>query len=517
MSSLDLKKTSTTTKPEEKDDVVKKEKVVSFDIEEKVVCKEEEWDGSIDSSVIHGAINISKNGLGAVSLFIAGGFYEGGLVFGGFILVISCILSATSFFIVGKCCHLTNSSSYADIFKCAFGEHLGWICSMIIGLFTTNILVLYVLILGMFSQGAFDHWHLLNWIPNDDSGKVWKNIFLIALIAFTIAIPLAFLKHLKYFKYTSSFGLFSLIYACLLHFFVASLGMNEKPESGQINMGPRGVLNSVIFFATFIGGFNCHFNAANYYKSTGCNIKKFRLIIMISFSFMFCINMVMGYSAFFNNPAFYSKHSDPPSIVLFNGSKNSSLQAAGILGCLFIGLNIAFGFGLVGFATRLSLNEFLNFLGSKFEMCSRFRCAPQRDGVKDDPEMDAEDTTNSSSLIIENETSLQAQTDTRHVPLTCTVIAIVLGIASILLGAAKGNPDVSVSACCLALNIAVAVFGTNVALTMPGFIYYKILIKQKDYKMTTLDYAIVSSLIGVGSFASIAGIAKLFISAKQLN
>jgi len=149
-------------------DVKQAKNTVTFQICDKEI-EEDKWDGTIDSSVVHGAINISKNGLGAVSLFIAAGFFEGGLVFGGFILLISCILSATSFFIIGKCCHLTNSSSYTEIFKYAFGEKFGWVCSMIIGLFTTNILILYVLVLGLFSQAAFDKWHMLDWIHDDEA------------------------------------------------------------------------------------------------------------------------------------------------------------------------------------------------------------------------------------------------------------------------------------------------------------------------------------------------------------
>ena len=82
---------------------------------------------------------------------------------------------------------------------------------------------------------------------------------------------------------------------------------------------------------------------------------------------MLLVNVVMGYCGFFNRPSAFAKHDDPPSIVLFNDDPRTSLQAAGLLGSLFIALNIAFGFGLVGFATRLSLNEFLQFLGTKFE------------------------------------------------------------------------------------------------------------------------------------------------------
>lgn len=474
-------------------------KMSALEIEQKEF-EEEKWDGSIDSSVIHGAINVSKNGLGAVSLFIAGGFYEGGLVFGGFILIISCILSATSFFIIAKCCHLTNSSSYTDIFKKAFGEKFGWICSMIIGLFTTNILILYVLVLGLFSQTAFVQWHLLDWVDDDEAGT-WKNIFLIAMISVVIAIPLSFLKELKYFKYTSSFGLFSLIYASFLHFTVCILGMNQEASPGEVNLGPRGFWNSIIFFATFIGGFNCHFNAANYYKSTGCNIKKFRLIVMISFSFMLCVNVVMGYCAFFNNPSFFGGETrGNPSIVIFHGDGRKSLQAAGILGSFFIALNIAFGFGLVGFATRLSLNEFLRFLGNKFEMCSQFRC----DSDSTDP-----DDSNSSNLI--DQRSNESQADDRHIPLTCVVIFIVMCIAAAFILASKGNPNASVGACSLALNIAVAVFGTNVALTLPGLIYYKILKQRKDFEFTTHDWIIVCSLIGVGLIATFAGVINIFI------
>jgi len=485
-------------------------KAIGLEVTEKEVEKDE-WDGSIDSTVIHGAINISKNGLGAVSLFIAGGFYEGGLVFGGFMLLMSCILSATSFFIIAKCCHLTNSSSYTEIFKRAFGERFGWVCSMIIGLFTTNILVLYVLVLGLFSLSAFERWHLLDWIPDEENSEgkpvqTWKNIFLIAVISVCIAIPLSFLKELKYFKYTSSFGLFSLIFAFFLHFFVCILGMNDKPEEDAINYGPRGFWNSIIFFAVFIGGFNCHFNAANYYKSTGCNIKKFRLIVMISFSFMLLVNVVMGYCAFFNRPSAFAKHEDPPSILLFNNDSRTSLQAAGLLGSLFIALNIAFGFGLVGFATRLSLNEFCQFLVTKFEMFSRFTGASKH--VNDDPSIDSDN--NNATLL--DQRSNASQTNDRHVPLTCTVIFIVVVISTLFIVASRGNPGVSIGACSLALNIAVAVFGTNVALTLPGFIYYKIVQNTKDYEITTQDWVIIFSLIGVGIFASVAGILKIFIS-----
>jgi len=501
------------------EDVKKPTNAMAFEVNDKEV-EENEWDGSIDSSVIHGAINVSKNGLGAVSLFIAAGFYEGGLVFGGLILIVSCILSATSFFIIAKCCHLTNSSSYTEIFKRAFGERFGWVCSMIIGLFTTNILVLYVLVLGVFSLSAFEQWHLLDWIPDDMNSegepvKTWKNIFLITVISVAIAIPLSFLKELKYFKYTSSFGLLSLIFASFLHFSICILGENDTPAEGAINYGPRGPWNSCIFFAVFIGGFNCHFNAANYYKSTGCNIKKFRLIVMISFSFMLAVNLMMGYSAFFNRPSAFVDHSDPPSIMLFNDDPRSLIQIAGLIGCLGIALNIAFGFGLVGFATRLSLNEFIQFLGTKFDICSRFTAGTSKSKsskkINDDPSIE-DDNSGDVTLLASDQRSNANQTDDRHVPLTCAVIFIVVIISALFIIASRGNPGVSIGACSLALNIAVAVFGTNVALTLPGCIYYKILQSKKDHQITIEDWVIICSLIGVGYFASAAGVFKIFIS-----
>jgi hypothetical protein len=117
----------------------------------------------------------------------------------------------------------------------------------------------------------------------------------------------------------------------------------------------------------------------------------------------------------------------------------------------------------------------------------------------------------SSNSIESDQRSNASQADDRHIPLTCTTIFIVLVIATLFIVASRGKPAASVGACSLALNIAVAVFGTNVALTLPGFIYYKILKKTKDYEMTTDDWVIVCSLIGVGLFSTGAGILNIFI------
>lgn len=235
---------------------------------------------------------------------------------------------------------------------------------------------------------------------------------------------------------------------------------------------------------------------------------------------------MMGYCAFFNKPQVFASHEEIPSIMIFNGDSRSSLQAAGLTGCLFIALNIAFGFGLVGFATRLSLNEFLRFLGSKFEIFSSFRYGSNDQSSRsvDDPSADVAvnsnsgDNSSSSSLIdVEDARSNESQADDRHVALTCIVVFVVAAIATILIVASRGNPEVSLGACGLALNIAVAVFGTNVALTFPGFIYYKIL-RQKDNRngISILDWIIISSLIFVGLFASIAGILKIIVLRAKL-
>jgi hypothetical protein len=128
--------------------------------------------------------------------------------------------------------------------------------------------------------------------------------------------------------------------------------------------------------------------------------------------------------------------------------------------------------------------------------------------ANDDPSIDSDN--NNATLL--DQRSNASQTNDRHVPLTCTVIFIVVVISTLFIVASRGNPGVSIGACSLALNIAVAVFGTNVALTLPGFIYYKIVQNTKDYEITTQDWVIIFSLIGVGIFASVAGILKIFIS-----
>merc|ERR1711964_299597 len=166
---------------------------------------------------------------------------------------------------------------------------------------------------------------------------------------------------------------------------------------------------------------------------------------------------------------------------------------------------------------RLSLNEFLNFLGINFGMVSVKKSAsksnPVQNGATSDPDEGSAEL-NATALI--DERSNQNQTDDRHIPLTCIVILVVTVIATCFIVACRGDPIQSLSACGLALNIAVAVFGTNVALTLPGFIYYKILKKQKDYEISTLDWMIISSLIGIGIFASFAGIMNIFISNFKL-
>jgi hypothetical protein len=108
----------------------------------------------------------------------------------------------------------------------------------------------------------------------------------------------------------------------------------------------------------------------------------------------------------------------------------------------------------------------------------------------------------------------------RHLTLTGIIIVTIFAIATGLLAAHSGSKDVSIDACCLALDIVCAFLGTNVALTIPGLIYYQIKkhSKSAEYsQFSVYDWVIIISLVGAGTLACISGTIKIFLPKDWLD
>jgi hypothetical protein len=348
-----------TSKPKESQEVkeVKKKTTAAIGIE---VLESKKVSMSEMTAAIY---NITKNGLGICALFIGSGLHSGGIVVGLSVLVIMCVSCGFTFYYVGICCGVTKTNSYKHVFEAAFGKKYGLIIPVCMFCVTYTIISIYMVAIGEFAIPLI--------FPGRDDPKS-KAMCMLA-IGLIVATPYAFVPSLDDFKYGSLLGLITLTYVALLHFVAAVTGHNLPKEANEYYMfpGAKDLVASFGFIAVMGQAFGCHYNASNFYNQVKQNTQVFSTVSKISFGLMLIIKGMIGLCAYINFGSEISEKNCPPSVLIFTLSPYKDnypkMYYPAAFGCFLVSLNLAIGFGLTLYPTRVALNEFYQYLKSEKE------------------------------------------------------------------------------------------------------------------------------------------------------
>lgn len=315
----------------------------------------------VSSNELYAAVyNVTKNGLGICALFAGAGLHSGGMIVGLLFLVIMCIACGYTFYYIGICCGITKTNSYKQLFERAFGSRYGLIIPVCMFLVTYTIISIYMMAIGIFAS-EFTR----EYIHDFGSDRMNSGVPMLT-IGLIVATPFAFLRSIDEFQYGSLLGLVTLTYVGLLHFGAFVTGRNDRGAAATYALfpGSEDLISSFGFIAIMGQAFGCHYNAPNFYNQVRQNDQAFATTTKMSFGLMLLINACIAVFGYLN---FGKKlFQGPPSIFLFFDKtykeEFQEMEPFALIGGFLVSLNLAVGFGLTLFPTRVALNEFYQYL-----------------------------------------------------------------------------------------------------------------------------------------------------------
>eukprot|EP00418_Pyrodinium_bahamense_P022204 CAMPEP_0179137626 /NCGR_PEP_ID=MMETSP0796-20121207/65665_1 /TAXON_ID=73915 /ORGANISM="Pyrodinium bahamense, Strain pbaha01" /LENGTH=377 /DNA_ID=CAMNT_0020836819 /DNA_START=183 /DNA_END=1313 /DNA_ORIENTATION=- len=196
------------------------------------------------------------------------------------------LMSAHSFWMLGRCSDITGKRSYGGIWAFAFGERLAWVPSLVTFVFCAFSIVSYLIIIGDYLPLSL---HGL------DLPVVLHRRAAILLVALLI-LPLNLTDDVSFLGYASILGTIGSLYAAsvLVVESVEGRGPPSDMQSWSLSLGMCVTAPAVTF------AFNGHFNAPVLYQSLANHSPaRWGVVTAIAYGACFLITCASGISGYY--------------------------------------------------------------------------------------------------------------------------------------------------------------------------------------------------------------------------
>lgn len=216
------------------------------------------------------------------------------------------ILSAYSFYSIGRTCSEERVHSLEEAWEKIMGKDSAWLVTLSCFTVTLSVALIYSIVLGDF----------LSTLARATGLKGWLAIRQTSILAVTIAAlyPLCLLKSLTALAPMSIIGVLSVLFTALFMsvraldgtytaggIFLSTLSDNLRPSFGRKELNIYAP-STLVFTSTVSSAFLCHFCAPDFYHSLRANtLPRFKALTALGFSATALINtlmMCMGFLTF---------------------------------------------------------------------------------------------------------------------------------------------------------------------------------------------------------------------------
>jgi len=270
-----------------------------------------------------------------------------------------------SFYLLGKCCQVSNSKTFKELWHNAFNGRYVWVCQTVLIGLTFFGTVSYCKCFGDF--GAY----LLQLIPGL-AGTCWASKTAAMLYTHVILQFLILSKDLSSLKYASILGLFAVCYLTLYSMIIGTkyLSGDHSPKMQNILEQESFADNLWVFrwswlapASTLSSSFICHYNAPKFF----CEMEdkpKFKRATQCGFLIALVPNMlvmIFGYLALQNFMSYSPENLESSGniITLFGHQEAEGLSPYLIICASLYMLNVIFSYPFIFMSLRDSILEII--------------------------------------------------------------------------------------------------------------------------------------------------------------